>query len=154
MIFPKNLTDEIATKILSILNTITLDLDHDSNGSGIFILTRLFYSSCLPNCSYFTYGDTLWLTVIKPINKGELITIDFNNNFYRSLEERQVDIYTRYEKRIMRRGVMIFTGKRMNKQLIILQVTIKFLKNYKFSLVFIYLKKFIFEKLDCHTYTS
>jgi hypothetical protein len=36
----------------------------------------------------------------------------------------------------------------MNRKLL-LQVTIKFFKNYKLSLVFPN-KKFIFEKLDCH----
>jgi hypothetical protein len=36
------------------------------------------------------------------------------------------------------------------KHLFYIHITMKFFKNYKFSLLFLHIKKFIFEKLDCH----
>jgi SET and MYND domain-containing protein len=96
MVFPSNLDDETAAQLLAILNTNSLELDGQmTSGSGLFVLTRMFESSCLPNCSYATHGDELLVTAIKPIARGEALTLDFGDNFYRPLQERQEDIFSR-----------------------------------------------------------
>lgn len=96
MVFPPNLNDETAAQILAIMKTNALELDGQmTSGSGLFVLTRVLESSCLPNCSYTTHGDEVWVTAIKPIARGEALTVDFNNNFYRPLQERQEDIFSR-----------------------------------------------------------
>lgn len=99
MVFPPNLNDETAAQILAIMKTNALELDGQmTSGSGLFVLTRVLESSCLPNCSYTTHGDEVWVTAIKPIARGEALTVDFNNNFYRPLQERQEDIFSRYAR--------------------------------------------------------
>jgi SET and MYND domain-containing protein len=110
MVFPANMTDDTAAQLLAILNTNSLELDGQmTSGSGLFVLTRMLEASCLPNCSYTTHGDELWVTAIKPIAKGESLTVDFNDNFYRPLQERQEDIFARYVDHLYSCFLLVFS---------------------------------------------
>lgn len=46
--------------------------------------------------SFTTFGDTLWLTAVRPIVQGDRLSIDYGNNFYLPTTERRVELQDVY----------------------------------------------------------
>ena len=97
--FPKlihsSISDSEASRYLAILNTNQLELEQ-FGGSGLFVATSVFEHSCDCNCSYTTHENTLYMTAIKEIKKGERVSIDYGNNYYHCTTERQQGLYETY----------------------------------------------------------
>ena len=81
--------------LISILNTNSHELEN-LGGSGLFLSACRREHNCFPNCSFTTYDDTLWMTAIRPIQKGDALSIDYGNFFYRPVEERRTTLLESY----------------------------------------------------------
>ncbi|CAM9520360.1 unnamed protein product [Choristocarpus tenellus] len=94
-LFPDSLGDDAAARLLGVLNTNSHALE-EVEGSGLFLLACMMEHSCVPNCSFTTYGDKLWLTAIAPIKTGDSLSIDYGNNYYTPTVDRQADLEETY----------------------------------------------------------
>jgi len=83
-------------KLISVLNTNSHELD-DIGGSGLFVKACICEHSCVPNCSFSTEGDTIIFTCIKPIKKGDALSIDYGNHYYEPTSVRQEHLLGCYE---------------------------------------------------------
>eukprot|EP00903_Cladosiphon_okamuranus_P011596 g10906.t1 len=90
-LFAKGMKDSDAARILGALNTNSHELEQ-VEGSGLFLLACIMEHDCTPNCSFTTFGDTLWLTAIRAVGEGERLSIDYGNNFYLPTAERRVEL--------------------------------------------------------------
>lgn len=50
--------------------------------------TAVTEHSCIPNCSFTTHSNTLYMTAIRDISEGDRISIDYGNNFYHPTADR------------------------------------------------------------------
>lgn len=95
-IYPEGFTDQQMATLIGVLNTNSHELE-DLGGSGLFLSACRMEHNCLPNCSFTTFGSTLWMTAIRPIAPGDALSIDYGNCFYRPTIERQESLQESYE---------------------------------------------------------
>lgn len=94
-IFPAGFSDLQMATLLGVLNTNSHELEH-VGGSGLFLAACRMEHDCAPNCSFTTFGDTLWMTAIRPVAPGDALSIDYGNFFYRPTHERQTSLFESY----------------------------------------------------------
>ena len=94
-VIPSSISDLTAATFLAKLNTNQVELE-DLGGSGLFVFTAILQHSCLPNCSYSTHGNHLYLTAISNILEGDRLSIDYANCFYHPTSERQAALNQSY----------------------------------------------------------
>ncbi|DBA02077.1 TPA: hypothetical protein N0F65_011144 [Lagenidium giganteum] len=94
-IFPKGFTNEQMATLIGALNTNSHELEN-LGGSGLFLSACRMEHNCQPNCSFTTYDSELWMVAIKPVQKGDALSIDYGNFFYRPTEERMNTLLDSY----------------------------------------------------------
>uniref|UniRef100_K3WTR7 SET domain-containing protein n=1 Tax=Globisporangium ultimum (strain ATCC 200006 / CBS 805.95 / DAOM BR144) TaxID=431595 RepID=K3WTR7_GLOUD len=94
-IFPEGFSDHQMSTLIGALNTNSHELEN-LGGSGLFLSACRMEHNCSPNCSFTTYDSQLWMTAIKPIAKGDALSIDYGNFFYRPTEERMSSLLESY----------------------------------------------------------
>ncbi|KAG9408903.1 hypothetical protein AC1031_020815 [Aphanomyces cochlioides] len=85
---PSDLTDDQVAQLIGILAKHSIPLE-EINGSGLFLYVPKIQHSCTPNASYTDAGDAIWLTAIRPIAAGDVITVDFFDVFYTPVGEKK-----------------------------------------------------------------
>ncbi|KAH9108368.1 hypothetical protein LEN26_009635 [Aphanomyces euteiches] len=85
---PSDLTDDHVAQLIGILAKHSIPLE-EINGSGLFLYVPKIQHSCTPNASYTDAGDAIWLTAIRPIAAGDVITVDFFDVFYTPVGEKK-----------------------------------------------------------------
>jgi SET and MYND domain-containing protein len=95
-VIPKYISDTDAGKLLGVLNTNQLELE-EFGGSGLFVATAIAEHSCEPNSSFTTSGHKLYMAVIRDIQPGDRISIDYGNNFYSPTADRIESLRESYE---------------------------------------------------------
>jgi hypothetical protein len=92
-----HMSQEDVAKLLGILNNNQVEVEaQGTSGSGLFVFTAITEHSCVPNASFTTEGNILYMCAIQPINIGERISIDYVNAFYRPTHERLADLKQTY----------------------------------------------------------
>lgn len=94
-VFPSGFSDNQMATLIGVLNTNSHELEN-LGGSGLFLSACRMEHNCSPNCSFTTYDSQLWMTAIKPIAKGDALSIDYGNFFYRPTEERMSSLLESY----------------------------------------------------------
>ena len=87
-ILPAGVEDEEAARLLAVLNTNSHELA-EWGGSGFFPLACLCEHSCQPNCAFNTSGTALWITVVRPVEKGSTLSIDYCDSTFEPTAERR-----------------------------------------------------------------
>ena len=65
-------------------------------GSGLFPTAAILEHSCAPTCSFTTEGSHLFLTCIRPLKRGQRLSIDYGNLHYRPTSERRAFTLEKY----------------------------------------------------------
>eukprot|EP00924_Labyrinthula_sp_SR-Ha-C_P011276 snap_masked-scaffold_48-processed-gene-1.121-mRNA-1 protein AED:1.00 eAED:1.00 QI:0/-1/0/0/-1/1/1/0/474 len=81
----------LAVKLLSLLNTHSHTIE-SLGGSGFFLTGCIFEHSCKPNCNYVTNifpRVEMVVCVIEEIKKGENLSLDYIESFYKPKELRK-----------------------------------------------------------------
>jgi SET domain len=73
---PATVSTAAAARVLAVLNTNSHELE-ELEGSGLFLLACVMEHDCRPNCSFTTFGDTLYMTAVQRISAGDRISIDY-----------------------------------------------------------------------------
>ncbi|KAI9911303.1 hypothetical protein PsorP6_009600 [Peronosclerospora sorghi] len=94
-VFPAGFSDDEMATLIGVLNTNSHELEN-LGGSGLFLSACRLEHSCIPNCSFTTFGSTLWVTAIRPVAPGTALSIDYGNFFYRPTPERQEALLESY----------------------------------------------------------
>lgn len=80
---------------MGVLNNNQMELE-SLGGSGLFPTAAILEHSCAPTCSFTTEGSRLFLTCIRPLKRGQRLSIDYGNLHYRPTSERRAFTLEKY----------------------------------------------------------
>ncbi|CAK4611556.1 hypothetical protein LEN26_020600 [Aphanomyces euteiches] len=86
-VVPPGLSDDQVVQLIGVLDRYCIPLE-EINSTGLFLYVSSLQHSCTPNASFTDAEDALWVTAIKPIAAGEVVTVDFFNLYYSSRADR------------------------------------------------------------------
>jgi hypothetical protein len=95
-LFLSEVTQQLAPRVLSILNTNSHELN-DILGCGLFIRASLFEHSCFPNSNFSNSGKELCIYALADIPPHTPLTIDYGNfMLYQPIEDRRQHLLSSY----------------------------------------------------------
>ncbi|KDO30478.1 hypothetical protein SPRG_04381 [Saprolegnia parasitica CBS 223.65] len=86
-VVPSFLTDDDVAHMIGVLHGHSHELE-DIAGTGLFLDVARLEHRCIPNCNLSTDGTTIWVTAIKSIAAGEVLTLDTFDLFLSTAAER------------------------------------------------------------------
>ncbi|KAF0697222.1 Aste57867_12078 [Aphanomyces stellatus] len=87
-VIPSGLSDDDVAHLIGVIHKCSIPLD-EIDGTGLFLYVSQLQHSCIPNACFTDSEDALWVTAIRPIAAGEVVTVDFFNLHYQPTSDRR-----------------------------------------------------------------